>query len=123
MNWFLNNNHYKKFYKIDNNIKLTFQLSVTIMCDALPDFYSDMSARHTFLWETLSRLYEDINIKVIARKGRNFVYYNFVGQDRVNMRFYEENRNYNGKIVRGVQICIKPEHQTPVKSSKFPYGR
>ena len=93
------------------------------MATAQPDFYSDMSARHTFLSETLTRLYEEINIKVIARKGRNFVYYYFVGQDRVNMRFYEENGNYDGKTVRGVQICIKSEHQTPVRSSKFPYGR
>ena len=86
------------------------------------DFYGDMEARHKFLKDILDRLCRDINAEVLENNGRNFIFSYFVGKDRANISFLEKNRDYDGKIVCGVRVRIKSEHQTPPKSNKFPYG-
>ena len=77
------------------------------------DFYMNKPACDKKLINVLDRLKTEINLKDV----------NQVASDTANIMFDGRGGIYNGRSYCGVQISIKPQHQTPVKSSKFPYGR
>ena len=76
------------------------------------DFYNKPACDEKLI-KVLDRLKTEISLKDV----------NQVASDTANMMFDESGGIYNGRSYCGVQISIKPQQQTPVKSSKFPYGR
>ena len=77
------------------------------------DFYNNKPACDEKLIKVLDRLKTEVSLKDV----------NQVASDTANIMFDGRGGIYNGRSYCGVQISIKPQHQTPVKSSKFPYGR
>ena len=77
------------------------------------DLYNNKPACDEFLIKVLDKLKTEVSLKDV----------NQVASDTANIMFDERGGIYNGRSYCGVQISIKPQQQTPVKSSKFPYGR
>ena len=79
----------------------------------MSDFYNNIAACDAFLTRVLYMLKR----RVSSLKGVCLV-----ASDTANIKFQERGGIYNGRSYCGIQICIKPENQSPVRSNKFPYG-